>query len=147
MKKHAAIFAVMILAVCFLSACGKGTYEEGYADGYDEGYSDAEFEMEYLMEDEFLDGYDIGYDDGYDEGSDDGWVDNIDEIGWFFEEEAVHYAREHSEWHPEEAMGIIEAYQNREPLYDNAIPNEEEYLEAIESLYRFYEYFYCAMYE
>ena len=144
MKKLATIIAMLILVLCYLSACGKGTYEDGYADGY----SDAEAKMEYLMEDEFFDSYDNGYDDGYFEGSREGWIDHLEKPGRYLEEEAVHYARQYSEWHPEEALAIIYSYQNGEPLYDDGVlPSHEEYLEAIESLCRFYEYFYCAIYE
>ena len=93
------------------------------------------------------DGYYDGYDDGYYDGSEEGWYDNIDEIGWFFEEEAVHYAAEHGGWHPEEAWGLIEAYQNNEPFYeDGSPPSKQDYFDAIESLIYFYEYFYGKKY-
>ena len=139
MKKFAAIIAVLSLVLC-LSACGKGYYEDGYADGYADGYSDAESDMQYLIEDKCLEWYDMGYDDG--------WVDNIDEIGRFFEEEAVDFVRDHCEWHPEEAVGIIEAYQNNESFYeDGSHPSRQDYLDAIDSLIYFYEYFYGSYYE
>lgn len=37
MKQTAAILTVLFL-ILYLSACSKGTYEDGYADGYDDGY-------------------------------------------------------------------------------------------------------------
>ena len=142
MKRFISILAFFTFAVCMLSCSYKGNYEDGYANGYIDGYSDAESEMQYLLEEEFLDGYDIGYDDGYWEAE-----HEYNYYGWL-EDEAVHYARKYSEWSPEEAMWVIEAYQNKEPFWqDGSPPSHEEYLDAIESLIRFYEYFYCAMYE
>ena len=150
MKRFFAVIVLFALSICLLSCNYRGTYEDGYADGYSDGYSDAESEMQYLIEEEFLDGYDIGRDDGYDIGYDDGYWEaeyEYNDYGWL-EDEAVHYARKYSEWHPEEAMWVIESYQNKEPFWqDGSPPSHEEYLDAIESLIRFYEYFYCAMYE
>ena len=138
MKRFISVLVIFSFAICLLSCSHKGSYEDGYADGY----SDAESEMQYLMEEEFLDGYDIGYDDGYWEAE-----DEYNDYGWL-EDKAIHYAREHSEWSPEEAMWVIKSYQNKEPFWpDGSLPSHEEYLDAIESLLRFYEYFYCAMYE
>ena len=138
MKRFISIIALFAFSVCLLSCSHKGSYEDGYADGY----SDAKSEMQYLMEEEFLDGYDIGYDDGYRKAE-----EEYDDYGWL-EHEAIHYARKYSEWSPEEAMSVIEAYQNKEPFWqDGSPPSHDEYLDAIESLFRFYEYFYCAMYE
>lgn len=127
MKKATAIIAVWII-LCFLSACSMETYDDGYEDGYSDGYSDAEDE-------EFFDGYDIGYDDGKRDGS---WL----------EEDAIDYVREHSDWHPEEAVEVIEAYQNNEPFWrDGSPPSYEEYLDAIDSLIYFYDYFYSVRYK
>ena len=147
MKRFIAIAALFTLVICLLSCSYEGTYDEGYSEGYDDGYSDAKFEMEYLIE-EYSDRYDIGYDDGYWEGSREGWIDHLEEPGRYFEDEAVHYARKYSEWHPEEAWMIIEAYHNNEPLpEESAVPSEQDYLEAIDSLIYFYDYFYSARYE
>ena len=142
MKRFIVIFASVALFVCLLSCGYRGTYDDGYEDGYDEGY----FYAMIKFEDYYDRGYENGYDEGYWEGSQNGWIDHIEEPGRYLEEEAVHYARQYSEWHPEEAMTIIHSYQSREPI-DGTLPSYEEYLEAIESLYRFYEYFYCAMYD
>ena len=147
MKKLTTMIAMLTLALC-LSACNARSYEEGYADGYNDGYSDAEFEIGCLVEDEFQDGYEAGYEDGYDDGSVEGWINNIEDPGRYFKEEAVHYASEHSEWHPEEAWYIIEAYHNNEPFYENGSPpSKQDYLNAIDSLIYFYEYFYGRHYE
>ena len=142
MKRFVTTLVLFALSICLLSCSQGRTYEDGYEDGYADGYSTAESDMQYLMEEEFLDGYDIGYDDGYREAE-----DEYNDYGWL-EDEAIHYVREYSEGSPEEAMSVIEAYQNNEPFWqDGSPPSREEYLDAIESLIRFYEYFYCAMYE
>ena len=131
MRKVAALVVVCFIVMCSLSACSKETYDDAYEDGYNDGYSDAEFEMEDRLQD--------WYDFGYDEGQMDGHL---------LEEEAIEYVREHCDFHPEEAMEVIEAYHDNKPFWgDDSPPSHEEYLEAIESLYLFYEYFYCAMYE
>ena len=141
------IFYIGVLAfyiVTVASSCNKHTvpevddsYYEGYDDGYDDGYDC---------------GHDDGYYEGYDRGHDDGiyddWYDNIDEIGWYFEDEAVHYAKEQGGWHPEEAWMIIEAYRNNEPFYqDGSPPSKQDYIDAIDTLIYFYDYFYSARYE
>lgn len=107
--------------------------EEIYLSGYDAGYSDADTD--------FFEGYDYGYDEGYNEGYDEGYNEGFSDMEWEFEE-AVDHARDYSEWHPEEAAMLIEEYQNGTGEY-----TEEEYLDAIESLYRFFEYLYYNMYE
>ena len=149
MKRTVAILTVCVLVVCLLLSCHyEGTYDEGYSEGYDDGYSDGKFDMQSDVEDGILDGYDTGYHDGYCEGRDYGWIDNAEEIGRYFEEEAVDYALDHSEWHPEEAWMIIEAYQNNEPLHEGgSTPSRQDYLDAIDSLIYFYDYFYSARYE
>lgn len=152
MKRFIAVAVLFTLVICLLSCSYEGTYDEGYSEGYDDGYSDAKFEMECLIEEEYLGRYDSGYDngywDGYLEGSREGWIDRLEDPGRYLEDEAVHYARKYSEWHPEEAMVIIEAYQNNEPLPDeNSVPSKQDYLEAIDSLIYFYDYFYSARYE
>ena len=58
MKKFIAIFAVLLLALS-LSACGKGTYEEGYEAGYKEG---------------LMNGYQTGLETGHDAGFYDGYL-------------------------------------------------------------------------
>lgn len=113
------------------------SYYEAYSDGYNEGYDE---------------GYDEGLEIGYDYGHDDGiyydWEENIDEIGWYFEEEAIDYAIENGGWHPEEAWMVIEAYQNNASFYQNGSPpTKQDYLDAINSLIYFYDYFYSERYE
>lgn len=141
MKKLIAMITLSLL-LCSLSACTQGAYESSYQEGYSDGYSAAEIEMEYLLEEEFLEGYDLGYEEGY-------W-DAKQEYSdyWELEQEAIHYAREYSEWSPEEAWMVIEAYQNNEPFHvDGSSPSKEEYLDAIDSLIYFYDYFYSRKYK
>lgn len=153
MKKFAFYLTVFLFFVN-LSGCGQnGYYEEGYAAGYEVGYDDAESDMMSVIEDEFESGYDIGREDGYHYGYSDGYFDGSHEAedecyyGWL-EDEGISYARQFSEWSPEEAMQVIEAYHKNEAFWDDgSSPTHDEYTDAIESLYRFYEYFYCAMYE
>ena len=138
MKKLIAVLVSLASVICLVSCGNIRSYDDGFEDGYDDGYSDAVLKMEKK--------FSYWYDEGYWEGSREGWIDYLEKPGRYLEEEAVHYAREYSQWHPEEAMAIIQSYQNKEPL-DGAIPTYEEYIDAIESLLRFYEYFYCAMYK
>lgn len=139
------LIAMVIIAIvlCSFSACTQEAYETtSYADGYSDGYSEAEFELQYLLDEEFLYGYDCGYDDGYREAE-----EEYSDYGWL-EFEASHYARDHSGWNPEEAWALIEAYHNNEPFYaDGSYPSKEDYLDAINSLIYFYNYFYSKEYE
>lgn len=114
-----------MFTVCLslLTACAEeSTYSYSYEDGYEDGYNDGQEE-----------GYDNGYWEGYSEAESD--FDNI------IEYDAVHYAREYSEWHPEEAMCVIDAYRRGEAV------TEADYNEAIESLYRYCQYLYYDMYK
>lgn len=153
--KNTILLYLILFALLTLPACGNAYYDEGfedgYADGYADGYFDAEYEIGSLAEEEYEDGYDNGYydghHDGYREGSKEGWIDNAEDIGWYFGERAVDYAASNSKWHPEEAWGVIEAYQNNEAFYeDGSPPSKQDYLDAIDSLICFYEYFYGAHY-
>ena len=61
MKRFIPIIAVLFLAL-ILSACGKGTYEEGYEAGYEEGRRNG---YQTGQEEGHKSGYDRGYTDGY----------------------------------------------------------------------------------
>lgn len=138
MKNLYAVFYAVIVLLCCLSSCGgtsiykmeKEAKEEAlYHSGYDVGYEEGHW-----------DGYDSGYDEGYSYGYEDG----LNEVEW----KAISYAKENGGWHPEEAWMIIEAYQNNEPFYsDGSMPSEQDYLDAINSLIYFYDYFYSARYK
>ena len=127
-------------ALCMTSCAGDGAYDEGFDDGYDAGYEigyqqgSEESYSEYELEESFDAGYDYAIENCLYE----------DEIIWRIEEDAVHFARHNSEWHPEEALVIIESYQNNEPFNeDGSPPSWEDYTAAIQTLVSFYEYFYC----
>ena len=95
------------------------------------------------LSDGYWAGYDAGFDDGYLWGHDDGFS-LISTAEW----QAEDYAISKSGWHPEEAMAVIDAYENNEIFIENGvIPSEEDYKNAIQCLYHFYDYFYCGMYE
>jgi hypothetical protein len=141
MKKWLALLSIFAL-ICSSSCSGMvHTYEEGYDDGYENGYREGRYE-----------GYDegefYGYEEGYEDGSEDDyfeWYDDLPEYARYLEDEAVHYAAENGGWHPEEAGVIIDAYINGKSVY-GSMPSKEEYREAVESLWYFYDYFYSAMY-
>lgn len=144
MRRFTALIVAFVIALCSLSACSSGSYEDGYSEGYDDGYidghSDAEYDLQYLVEEKFSDGYDMGYEDG----QHDAW----EELGSAYEYEAIHYARKNSGWSPEEAWSLIESYQNNEPFYqDGSLPSEQDYINAINSLIYFYDYFYTSRYK
>ena len=121
--KQLKILLVIVLCLSF-TAC----YEESdYGSGYDDGYRDARVELNEYGEEM--------YQNGYDEAC----SDIIDEIIHY---EAVHYARNFSSWHPEEAMGIIDSYESGDITI-----SEEDYKDAVKSLYYYYAYFYSALYE
>ncbi len=92
--------------------------------------------------------YDAGWDAGFDEGRAEGYYDGYKSGRSLIDaavEEAVHYT---NGWHPEEAMMVIDCYENGEAFYeDGTPPSKEDYKEAIMSLYQFYEYFYNRFYE
>lgn len=138
MKNLFAALIVIIVTGCLLLSCSsEPTYEDGFDDGYDEGYFDAINEYE--------DDYSRGYADGYIEGKSD--ID-ADEIIYYITREAEKYAGRESGWHPEDAWCLIEAYQNNEPFYeDGSMPSYQDYLDAINSIIYFYEYFYGGHYE
>lgn len=118
MKKIISLIAVLALTVICLTACGEPQKSE-----YDEGY-DAGFEK--------------GYGAGYEEGQADGSV---------VEESAVEYVRERSDFLPEEAVAIIEAYQAGKPYWnDGSSPSQDDYLEAVGSLVYFCDYFFSREY-
>lgn len=139
--------ALTILIPCILMSCQESAYNDAYEDGYNDAVElyGSDYDIGYEN------GYDIGYEDGYDDGHEEGikndWTENIVEIARYFEVEAVHYVGENANWHPEEALTVIESYQNNESFYsDGSTPSEQDFLDAIESLIYFYRYFYDGAY-
>ena len=118
-----------------LSSCERSIYameqdakrEAAYNEGYDVGYEEGQW-----------DGHTDGWHEGYDEGHKDACADFEEIINY----DAVFYAKEYSEFHPEEAMQIIELYESEE-----AIITESEYKEAVKSLFYYSKYFYHDLYK
>ena len=114
---------LFVVVICFTS-CSDNNYkaqesfDHGYTVGYDDGYDDGSFE-------------------GYLEGFDDACAEYVDAIEW----SAIDHVYEYCDFHPEEAVCIIEDYENG----DDSV-TEEEYKGAIKSLCYYYDYFYSRLY-
>lgn len=147
MKKIA--FVICLAIVVTMSSCNysesyQDAYDSGYACGYDDGWvdgaTDSDLQWFSYVDDVRAEEYDSGFSEGYRAG--------FNSFAWLAEDDAVDYAKSHGGWHPEEAWMIIEAYQNNAPFYsDDSLPSEQDYLDAIQSLIFFYDYFYSAKYE
>lgn len=133
MKKRLFLILLCSTLIFGLSSCDKqeSSYNGEYDDGYQEGHWD-------------------GFDDGYDEGLWEGYKEGFDEAYYRFENLSLHdaarYAEEYGGWHPEEAMEIIDAYENDELAFGKMSVTEEDYKKAAKSLYLYYEYFYNGLY-
>lgn len=117
----------MVLFFC-LSSCGN---QKTYDDGYEDGYADGHYDASNALSDHGFDLYQEGYEEAYE-----------DFVYGIIEYEAVHYAKDHGGWHPEEAMCIIDAYEKGQDSY-----TEKDYKDAVRSLYYYYAYFYDARYK
>lgn len=147
-KRVLSLFAMLAVVLCLISCSYNGSYDEGYSEGYDEGYFDALDVMQYELELEYEYGYEKGYSNGYEECMEYGWLENIDKFGNYFGREAEHYASRASEWHPEEAWVIIEAYRTGSYVdFCGSVPSWQDYQDAVDSLICFYDYFYGSVYE
>ena len=131
-------------SILLLTSCGEDSKVEYkdpnlYRYDYDYDYDD----YDYDDEDDYYDGYDEGYDKGYENGYDEGFHYGYDE-GFNEIEDIIDDAEFAANcFHPEEAVCIIEMYQTKVSYYsDGSLPTKEEYLEAIDCLVSFYEYFY-----
>ena len=121
------------MCIAFLTSCEVAkTYEDGYYEGFDDGYFDASMEYDGHSFEMYAKGYDESYGD---------FVEGV------IEYKAIRYVREGSEWHPEEAMCIIDCYEKGLNYCGNYPITEKDYKEAVKSLYRYYEYFYNAWYK
>lgn len=133
MKKF--LILAMCVFLCFaLTSCeseSESEIESAYLSGYDDGYSLASDIMLEYGRNRYAAGYDEAYND----------------LKWIADDNAVHYAREHSKWHPEEAMCVIDAYESGNYYYGKDPITEKDYKEAIKSLYYYSSYFYYEMYE
>lgn len=121
---------ICLCAVLLLTSCGgdsKVEYKDPNLYRYENDYEEESSSWE--------DGYEAGYDEGFYEGYNQGFNEMENAVA-----EAIDYAEY---FHPEEAMWIIEMYQTKVSYHpDGSLPTKEEYLQAIDSLVDFYEYFY-----
>lgn len=156
MKKFCAIFLTALLLLT--TACGytQDDLEEARQAGYDDGYEAAELEF---YDSRYSNGYDAGYSAGYETGLADGaqteityWVESwredpdimdsaADELHYFANE----YAHRYSGWCPEDAVDCIREFQDED--WPSDCPFEyPDFVDSIESLILFFEYFYYGFY-
>jgi len=128
MKKLFIAILMLSIFICLTSSCKRSEYA---------------MERDAIREVAYNNGYETGYGEGYYEG----YTDAFGHFSEIVNYDAVHYAREYSEWHPEEAMCIIKAYESGELAFGNMQVSEKDYKEAIESLYRYFEYLYYDKYD
>ena len=119
------LFALLAVLAVTLSACA-----------YSQDSSDDAFER----------GYSAGYDDGYDDGKWDMYDDlpDIDEILYDVADAAEDYAAEQTGMEVEEAYWNIEQYQHPDPNEDPVY--WQDYMDSIETLRCYYDYFYSQVY-
>ena len=119
-------FFVILFCTFLMSGCSDSSYDEGYSDGYEAARSEMEDEIAWYIQEQYNEGYYDGYDRIKDSRSD-----------------AESYACVRSGFSPEEALMVIDAYENGEPFWNNGDPpSEEEYQDAARTLYFFYKYYF-----
>lgn len=133
---------LMLLAASVLMCSCESQYTKGYDVGYNKGYDEGVVSISRDNEYNYMRGYDDGYKNGFEEASAYPPDTTIRQI----ERDATQYAMHNSEWHPEEAWCIIDAYQNG-GTYEGRQPSHRDYLDAIDTMICFYEYFYGWHYE
>ena len=130
MKKTLCTLIVLIGILCLCSCSIKCQDTSRHSDGYLQGYADAMEQREEQCEDAIQN-----------------FVDNIKctdtygDVALMLQEDAIDYVRETCDWHPEEAIYIIQAYESGEKYYGSHLITEADYHEAIRTLCRFYSYF------
>lgn len=122
----------IILAFCLSSCKTVKSYEEGYNEGFEDGHFYATEELTGHSFEMYQNGYDEAYRD---------FVFDI------IQSEAIDYARNFGGYGPEEAMCIIDSYKRGDSYWGKTPITEAEYIDAVETLYHYYEYFFIAMYE
>lgn len=119
------------------------SYDEGYDAGYEQGYSAGKSDGYFVGYDEARSEYEINPDDEYFSGFSDTSIEIIQNV----DANAIDYARENSEWSPEEALWNVDMYLNNKPDVGGYYCSEEEFYESVVTLSRYYEYFYSEMYK
>lgn len=140
MKRLSAVIAILV-STFILTSCYS---EQDCTDAYNQGYRDAVAEYQENLDWEYKQGYKAGQKDA--NGDTDKDVFGYDgiinkESVIMIKEEAERYASEAYDWSPEEACEIIICYSKGEKFID-AVPTNEEYVEAVMTLMDFYGYFY-----
>lgn len=122
---------LIVLGIFCLCSCSvKDESMPAQSADYQQGYADAMDQCEQLCEDavqNYID--DIKHTDTY------------ADVALLLQEDAVDYVREGCDWHPEDALCIVRAYEKGEKYYGSHLITEEDYQEAIRALCRFYSYF------
>lgn len=128
-------FSIFLLACIILSMFWVGrNYEDrplSYEDGYEHGLEDAGHAFE----------------DAYEQGFEDARHAFFEENIEIALDDAYYFTAQKGYWHPEEAIRIIDIYNNPNKYPNEELPTQEEFSEAIESLCIFYEYFYGENYK
>lgn len=125
-----ALCAALVFA---FSACKRkdstgNEYYGDYHDGYVDGYNDA------VYENDVYEAYREGYNEAY------------GRFEYAVLSDAIDYVQKFSKWHPEEALDIIDSYESGELAFGTMEVSEDDYKEAIKSLYLYYEYYYNSNY-
>ncbi len=129
------LFALFL--VLFVCSCTSDHQDAPqYSNEYEQGYADAASQYEELCEDAIQNYVDeIKHTDTY------------GDVALMLEEDAIEYVREGCDWHPEEALHIIQAYERGETYYGSYRITDTDYKEAVRSLCRFYSFFYEREYQ
>lgn len=125
MKKWSFVLAAASLAF-LLTAC-TGRIDQAYESGYNSGYSE---------------GYDAGFDDGYEDCR-----EKRPDISDYIYEGATaaeHYTAEKTGMSAEDAFWILDQYLHPDPT-EEAV-SWQEYMDALDAISWYYNYFYAQVY-
>ena len=125
MKKWSFVLAAASLAV-LLTAC-TGRIDQAYESGYHSGYSE---------------GYDAGFEDGYD----DCYYDRPDAASFIYDAAtaAEGYVFDKTGMSAEDAFWNINQYLHPDPKEDSV--SWQEYMDSIDAIEWYYNYFYAQIY-
>lgn len=141
MKNNAWILVLPVILIFFVASCQSEQYDDGYWHGYDAGYEAAIEEMGY--DEASSDDFDAWY--GEREAYDQGKIDGMQTVYRILKKEifdVCSYSINDSPWSAYEAsqiVGVVHGFlvnPEGEPM-----PTQQEYKEAVETLFHFYMYF------
>lgn len=122
--KH--LLVVIFLVSVLLSGCKNNSYNSGFKEGYAAAKAEIGDQIDHQLEEIYLEGYSDGFAGIASSRTD-----------------AEYYAMDRSEFSPEEAMMIIDAYESNSPFWRNGDPpSYQDYANAARTLYHFYEYYF-----